>query len=273
MGIISVGDYLSKIKYGNLKRVHSFQDVLNFSDNSGKLLSIVKQKIGNGPFNIVVFDDFFEVIKFCDVECKDGKISFDDYTFNFCELKIWNSRIDSLHPDSKNPHINVLINEYFNLLQNHRILFPIGKYSLQDKFSISVYRNFLFFLNSFKKKQNYEEYLHKFVGCGHGLTPSGDDLLCGFSVGILFFSHSDKDLIKNLNRIYRIIYKKLGFLSRNYLYAAINGMVNEKIKNFLMKFNTEKCVDEMKSVIKQGATSGMDFLYGFFMAYYFLENF
>jgi hypothetical protein len=102
-------------------------------------------------------------------------------------------------------------------------------------------------------------------GLGFGLTPSGDDFLCGFMTGLNFM---EVNLPADLSEILDAVYDNArtgNLISGTFVFCAYNGRVNEKIRNLLAALagtGRIKLTAAAKAAFKTGHTSGADFCAG-----------
>ena len=114
-----------------------------------------------------------------------------------------------------------------------------------------------------------------FVGRGKGLTPSGDDILTGFTMGLMIFNKKgifDK-WIKDINLI--VTKDKTTLVSVAYLKALTKGYVSETFLELILSIdkNSEKLICEILDKVKSyGHTSGYDTLFGFYLSLKYLIN-
>lgn len=110
-----------------------------------------------------------------------------------------------------------------------------------------------------------KEIIEFFTGRGKGLTPSGDDILLGFTLAITMFGKFESwrnalSLIVNSN--------KTTLISTVYHKALLQGYVSEHLIK-LMKLIEEENIEIIKIMIEKvqsyGHTSGNDTLFGFYL--------
>jgi len=112
-----------------------------------------------------------------------------------------------------------------------------------------------------------------FAGRGKGLTPSGDDILIGFTMAIMMFGEFDvwKKSISSW-----ITKDRTTMISVAYIRALLQGYVSANFIQLLKLMddreigNIEKTV---KDIMSLGHTSGCDTLFGFLLGLKFLTNF
>ncbi len=116
------------------------------------------------------------------------------------------------------------------------------------------------------------EIINFFAGRGKGLTPSGDDILIGFTLTLMMFGKFNnwrKDLESNVTS------DKTTMISVAYLSALLQGYASEsfihlvKLIDDIEMENIEKTIKKIQSF---GHTSGNDTLFGFLLGLKFLGN-
>lgn len=111
-----------------------------------------------------------------------------------------------------------------------------------------------------------------FIGRGKGLTPSGDDILLGFTLGISLFGSFDvwrKTLASAVTK------EATTMISVAYLSALLQGYASEpciRLVKLLDDGETEQIKNTVKQVMSFGHTSGSDTLFGFLLGLNFLIN-
>lgn len=113
--------------------------------------------------------------------------------------------------------------------------------------------------------------LPKFIGFGPGLTPSTDDFLAGIMMSLYYetaVNAGDLEVVKkHLGDIYRAAQGRTTIISENMLKLASCGYVSEDYRALVrgVFFKTDESMDKLaQTVIKHGASSGTDFLFGFY---------
>ena len=111
-----------------------------------------------------------------------------------------------------------------------------------------------------------------FAGRGKGLTPSGDDILIGFTMALMMFGEFDiwKKALALL-----VTKDTTTMISVAYLRALLQGYVSENFIRLLKLVDDEEpgSVEKtLKDVMSVGHTSGCDTLFGFLLGLKFLTN-
>ena len=118
----------------------------------------------------------------------------------------------------------------------------------------------------------------KFIGLGYGLTPSGDDFVCGMAYafhGAGDVSSDSVTCIQMLNRVVPECFERTNEVSREYLRCALDGEHFEVVDNVLGCLLGRSDREELKRAIDKllsvGASSGSDILCGILFALYLLK--
>ena len=156
----------------------------------------------------------------------------------------------------------------------------LDKYIFEDYIGIDLgiktKTNIELFTTKDKNNNFYNsKIINFFVGRGKGLTPSGDDILTGFTMGLMTFNNNgifDK-WIKDINLI--VTKDKTTLVSVAYLKALTKGYVSETFLELILSIdkNSEKLICEILDRVKSyGHTSGYDTLFGFYLSLKYLIN-
>lgn len=106
------------------------------------------------------------------------------------------------------------------------------------------------------------------IGLGHGLTPSGDDLIGGLALALRWLG-MDSTLLALTDSILKIPAGRTTSLSMNFLRAACEGMAHESIHALISRLSSldEKDVRQALTQISRiGHSSGWDALAGIWLA-------
>lgn len=110
-----------------------------------------------------------------------------------------------------------------------------------------------------------------FIGCGHGLTPSGDDVL----VGMLAMAHAFNHLgfVHVLFKLCEPQLTQTTDVSQSMLRHAFNGRFNDYQAQLIQAISLDKDVKECaKQCSTLGHTSGYDFIVGVLMYYFMIKK-
>ena len=248
-------------KFGQIGRVHSiFAHSLNI-------------QVGLRLINISCFDNYLScfginiseknlksviqsvtennIVKFLDNNIvfytQDGIKRIDVKNFNIVELKI---KPLNYFPEKGLKKTLEVLN---NCKVDQRIGIPNN--TLLKKFSdeMTTFKDF-----------NAEQIVTWLLGRGKGLTPSGDDILCGYIFVLLLVDKANTYLSSLVKQI-RNNLKLTTDVSKAYLICATQGYVNSKVYQLYKSFKNHNFKDidsELNSILEIGHTSGKDLSYG-----------
>jgi hypothetical protein len=159
--------------------LHVFEDVCNLINEHGEVLSVVTQKIGNGPFNLVID----EAIPFSDHLNAESKISIQSNRLTLEDVDI---KIDKAKLWSPGSNWEMLYKKRNNIL-NQVVSLP--KWELSFKQEIASSQSALLAMTpstgtlvpaiASADISNSLDAAKQLAGLGQGLTPSGDDFILG----------------------------------------------------------------------------------------------
>ena len=260
--VAQISSYIYPVdKFGHIGRVHSiFAHSLNI-------------QVGLRLINISCFDNYLScfginiseknlksviqsvteknIVKFLDNNIvfytQDGIKRIDVKNFNIVELKI---KPLNYFPEKGLKKTLEVLN---NCKVDQRIGIPNN--TLLKKFSdeMITLKNF-----------NAEQIVTWLLGRGKGLTPSGDDILCGYIFVLLLVDKANTYLSSLVKQIKNNL-KLTTDVSKAYLICATQGYVNSKVYQLYKSFKNHNFKDidsELNSILEIGHTSGRDLSYG-----------
>lgn len=202
------------------------------------ILSYEKFYIGEFIFDTLILNKNLKINKINEIE--NLRIFY-----NFLEKKLLTQKFSG-----------VLFNAFIYLKNKNRKLTALEKYFL-EKLELIFSKNF--------KIQDFEY----FLGAGEGLTPSGDDFICGYLASLFFLGKFE--VIKQIKNILEPQLHKTTRVSEEYLYYALMGRFNEYVFNLNELCNKKRLgnllteIDkEIVNIKKIGHSSGTDFLIGLY---------
>lgn len=257
MRILSRGDL---IESGTYSLHSSFDKVLNFK-SGGRIVSFVLPEMGPGPVNMVA-DSLPTVSKF---SIRKNKISVNAEDFPLKKIKKYSSSFS--------------ITNKRKFAENMIHCFNGVKRSAPPESSAFLFREAAgaetgAFEKAFRKK--FAKAAEKIVsgdltgfsklkGMGRGLTPSGDDFIAGYLLGI---NICEKLYNLDLRLLKRKIYLKgkgANLLSNSFMFCYYKGRVDFKMKSLLRSLQGNRLSavkKDLKAVMACGHASGSDVLSG-----------
>jgi hypothetical protein len=269
MSILSFGDCIIPGKYC----LHSkFTNVVNYSFNNN-FLSIVSEKIDNGPVNIVVDD----IVKFLEDEItiKSQRLFCNEFVYNFEDNLQYNSEINrDVIADLK---IEAVIKMLLPLLEEKAPILSLAFVFDENRkkyFKSSFERYFINKISAgIEKLQEGKavecaEMLH---GFGFGLTPSGDDFITGMLYALYLLQEiTGRENLVSLRKDICKAAETVNIISLNAMKMAANGRFGENFKKMvsaLAQNNEREICEAVHTILNIGATSGADMLTGFLQTF------
>ena len=107
------------------------------------------------------------------------------------------------------------------------------------------------------------------LGAGHGLTPTGDDVLCGY-LAIYHYLNQDSMIKSVKQQLLEISPHATTDISINMIFYAVNGYFSDVYRDLIKAlFHGGELEDAAENCVSVGHTSGIDFMCGVLKA---LEN-
>ncbi|MBU2529649.1 MAG: DUF2877 domain-containing protein [Elusimicrobia bacterium] len=265
MKILSWGDLISEATYTSHS---SFEHVLNFNFNE-KLVSLVDDKVGAGPLNIVV--DAIEPIKILKISGKD--ILINDEKFPKENIEKYDSEISEVPASVFLEFFLEFIKVVKEKAEPQSCAFLLDA-QREENFKDSFGRNFVSQIktgiNDFLQGK-FDDGTKKIRGLGFGLTPSGDDLLGGYLLGLsLSEKMTKKDFSKRKNIIFENGLSK-NLISNSFLFCYYKGRIDSKLRDLIKVINVglvELIEAKTIKLIDVGHNSGSDTLTGIILGIY-----
>lgn len=172
-----VKSWLAASQYARV--LHAFDDACNLINEDGEVLSIVTQKIGNGPFNLVLDEE----VLFSGYLNAESKIVIQS---NQLIVEYFNINIDKAELWSPLPHWEILHGKRNNILNQ---IISLSKWNSFIKQEIASSQSALLAMTLSTQSLlpaivNVDipkgiDSAKQLAGLGQGLTPSGDDFILG----------------------------------------------------------------------------------------------
>ena len=119
----------------------------------------------------------------------------------------------------------------------------------------------------FLQKQDYENTckdLSKLIGLGIGLTPSGDDFLCGILAGLTLLNRQNHTFTKCLQYYIQQNLRNTNEISQAFLRSAVDNHFSYAVNALWNNPSSEEITKEFLSI---GHSSGIDTLCGIYYAF------
>jgi hypothetical protein len=136
----------------------------------------------------------------------------------------------------------------------------------------SAAKNHLTACSTYMHTADYEkaaEELVSLIGLGVGLTPSGDDFLCGVLAGLILTGNSDGTFTSILKKRIGTSLNNTNDISRTFLRCALSSHFSKPIKDLVFPASAEDIHASFEAV---GHSSGFDSLCGIYYVYTLILN-
>ena len=263
MEIIGYGDCVPR---GTYKLHSAFKNAINFSRRSGVMVSLVTRKTGNGPLNIVMKHLPVGAVR---LRVSRFKLYVDENCLEADPGRNYDSFVPvrSLDPVRFRGNLELLKNWLGVSAPAESMCFLFSATSADGSRRLFERRMFRAMKHAVRLLDggDYVGGARSLRGLGFGLTPSGDDFLCGFLTGVSFV---EKCFSADLSDILRAVYDNAltgNAISASFTWCAYNGRVNEKIKELLDALSVPgkpRLYRAARAAIRRGHTSGADFCAG-----------
>jgi hypothetical protein len=262
--------------------VHSrYGGALNLRTMEG-LVSIVPQRVGRGPINIVLGDSDFPRLPLLDVGARlenHGGLVLGDTLLDYRESERYNpSRSFSLAPMAQEGISRNIEVARHRTIENGRfggvggLLFGLWGVAVPNHMDTVFCRKALTparsFVDSLRGGESRDllSSSSEIIGLGPGLTPSGDDFLSGLMVAFVRGSENGlwRSETSRLRKVAEAAKGRTTTLSAEYVVLASGGEANEKVTTLVEAICTGRPSVESSTldVIRMGETSGTDLIAG-----------
>lgn len=252
--IISIPKHI--IKNSQIFKKHStFESTVNFIDSNNNLIAVHPFYVARSPFAIIVkldrdqFNIFFHNIEY--LQFDNEYLYFDNYRYKLSDISFSNH--DLLTLTEKEKLSKDKLKDILNSIDK-----TLNKNTKQLTYSKVLDNKTNDFIEAFSTI-NFTESINNLIGFGEGLTPSGDDIICGTLAGLLLSNNIE--LFNNLKTQTKEILtiNKTSIFSYTFLNYAFNGLFIEYVYNL---FLTNDIDDLITNISNMGHRSGIDYLIG-----------
>lgn len=264
-------------KNNRVLKVHStYQSTINFSFDK-KIFSIHHREVPLNPMSIILDLDRVEFEKqFSNIESleiKDNKIFINKQIVSFKSEAEQSCDLSALTQALK---VN---KEQIQQFYKKLIDFLITLSRQSDYFSAVVgdeiknyYNNKIRQLIKERKIKNFALKLTDLIGLGKGLTPAGDDIICGFLASLDFIGYElnleKVRIIKDAIRNKILVKNSTNDLSKEFINYALKGHHSIMISSLYKALAKNQEIDTiLEKISNQGFSSGIDFLTGMYIGY------
>ncbi len=264
--IAKLSTYASQIiQNETVGSVHSvYRSTINIMVNDHLLALQTK----HSPFSPISLITNLNHDEFNEVNIEEGQtITFD----------ISSSVVINLAPEEKIPHKfrHELYKKFSHIIQESDTqgfdsIFQIAP-NVERDLVLTVAETKIHTADTLFHKKNYQEAAHiisELVGLGIGLTPSGDDFLCGILAGYHIQGLENSPEALCLKEAIRANLSRTNEISRAFLTCALEGHFSQAINELWSNPDTETITQMFRAI---GHSSGMDTLCGIYYLFFLME--
>jgi hypothetical protein len=265
--LIGFGDCLGEGTY----RQHSqFRRVVNYIANDN-FLSLVTPDVGNGPFHIVF--PSLDSLKSQRITLAGSMLFVDGVRFRLLKDKKYDSTISysPIDYDRYRENCSSLTQTVLQQAPPKSYAFLLEE-SRKEQFTSAFEKTLVGRVSAGLKELvsgNYARGANLIRGTGYGLTPSGDDFIAGYLVGLTLLGHIIGLEIASVQKIIWRESKSDNIFSNMIIKNAMRGFYMEKIKKLLLSLLYGRSNDVKAcavDVLSLGDTSGADYTTGLLAA-------
>jgi hypothetical protein len=259
--------------------IHSTDKVINLLTDTGKLVSLVPQTIGNGPHNIVLPIDRFDspVRPQTPANWSESEINLNGYEVELRTATAWKPEPDWPSIQTERFRIQAVVPPLLSELRSSSpdpgVLELLGEKrdarSSMEKHFVDALLEPSRLLISGLTQSDLDRALKgacAVAGVGTGLTPAGDDLLCGAMLAC-WAGFAGPNIIRDLPAIALEARLRTTTISAAYLDSASRGQFSVIWHRLLedMIGDTERLPRTARDIIWIGHNSGAYTLAGFLL--------
>lgn len=259
-------------------KVHStYKNTINIAFDN-RVFSIHHREIPLTPMSIILDLDqnqFNHLIGETNkVEIKDKKLIINNFTVKVDEADQINLSLEENHVAGRLDQNSLKkfyshLFDYLAALSRHSDFFSptFSGEDLNDYFLSKIVK-----LIKEKDPNKIGRKMIDLIGLGKGLTPSGDDVVCGILASLGFMGDQiNKTKFKNITKNLKNALDDpniTNVISREFIIYALDGYHSELIKKLYQAIANQKNVEQiLETISNQGFSSGIDFLTGMYIGH------
>lgn len=237
-------------------RLHSrFDRVINYADKDGALVSLVLPGVGAGPGNVIVHALPDPVPPH--VEVTEDGIAFGPHTVSRADMEAYDAHL-TIQRLPTHDELDARIRPLVPMCPQQSLAFLLDE-DQEKEFETDTQKALCKRTKEgvhFVVTGQYADGARILKGLGYGLTPAGDDFLCGYlyALALVDTPHATRDTLFQAARGDNLIVN-------HFLEAAHKGLYYEHFKDFtrtLCEGPAEDCKAAFGALLSIGATSGTD---------------
>ena len=261
--IVKSTNYIMDILNSNSPvKIHSvYENTVNLIVNN-QILALQTHNTVISPISLITDANSFNINLNSKIYINNSCIFIDNFCFDYSKTEIIDSK---MHKNTFNISCDMLIQAIYKAdFSGFNAIFS-SKTDIKDNFLIlNAAKNKIDTCTSELLNKNFEnssDILSSLIGLGIGLTPSGDDFLCGVLAGCIFDSLEKHSFVKLLKKQIQNNLQNTNDISRAFLSCSLNDNFSTPVLNLPYFKSPYAVYDNFKKI---GHSSGIDTLCGIY---------
>ena len=261
--IVKSTNYIMDILNSNSPvKIHSvYENTVNLIVNN-QILALQTHNTVISPISLITDANSFNINLNSKIYINNSCIFIDNFCFDYSKTEIIDSK---MHKNTFNISCDMLIQAIYKAdFSGFNAIFS-SKTDIKDNFLIlNAAKNKIDTCTSELLNKNFEnssDILSSLIGLGIGLTPSGDDFLCGVLAGCIFDNLEKHSFVKLLKKQIQNNLQNTNDISRAFLSCSLNDNFSTPVLNLPYFKSPDEVYDNFKKI---GHSSGIDTLCGIY---------
>lgn len=265
--IVKSTNYVMDILNSNSPvKIHSlYENTVNLIVNN-QILALQTHNTVISPISLITnansFANSFNINLNSKIYINNNCIFIDNFCFDYSKTEIIDSK---MHKNTFNISCDMLIQAIYKAnFSGFNAIFSSNTAIKENFLIINAAKNKIDTCTNELINKNYENAanaLSNLIGLGIGLTPSGDDFLCGVLAGCIFDSLEKHLFVKLLKKQIQNNLQNTNDISRAFLSCALNDNFSTPVLNLPYFKSPDEVYDNFKKI---GHSSGIDTLCGIY---------
>ena len=261
--IVKSTNYVMDILNSNSPvKIHSiYENTVNLIVNN-QILALQTHNTVISPISLITDTNSFNINLNSKIYINNSYIFIDNFCFDYSKTEITDSK---MHKNTFNISCDMLIQAIYKAdFSGFNAIFS-SKTDIKENFLIiNAAKNKINISTNELLNKNYENAantLSSLIGLGIGLTPSGDDFLCGVLAGCIFDNLEKHSFVKLLKKQIQNNLQNTNDISRAFLSCSLNDNFSTPVLNLPYFKSPDEVYDNFKKI---GHSSGIDTLCGIY---------
>ena len=261
--IVKSTNYIMDILNSNSPvKIHSvYENTVNLIVNN-QILALQTHNTVISPISLITDANSFNINLNSKIYINNSCIFIDNFCFDYSKTEIIDSK---MHKNTFNISCDMLIQAIYKAdFSGFNAIFSSNTDIKENFLIITAAKTKIDTCTNELINKNYENAvnsLSSLIGLGIGLTPSGDDFLCGVLAGCIFDNLEKHSFVKLLKKQIQNNLQNTNDISRAFLSCSLNDNFSTPVLNLPYFKSPDEVYDNFKKI---GHSSGIDTLCGIY---------